>query len=71
MKRIKFIFAWYDLWIGLFFSTKKKLIYIFPIPCLGIIVSYCNHSGKPYYDDHKLKCAKCSGIIKDYQSKIL
>jgi len=66
MKRIKFIFAWYDIWIGIFIDSKKKLIYIFPVPCLGLVISYCSHSGEPYYDNHKLKCRQCAGIIKDY-----
>lgn len=37
---IKFIFAWYDLWIGLFIDRKKKLIYFFPVPMFGIVYKY-------------------------------
>ena len=37
-KRIKFklMFAWYDMWIGLFIDTKKKIVYFFPFPMFGI-----------------------------------
>lgn len=36
--RFEFIFAWYDLWIGVFYDQKKRWIYIFPAPCFGVIV---------------------------------
>lgn len=39
MKRIKLIFAWYDFWIGLFWDSKKKLLYIFPIPMIGLCIN--------------------------------
>jgi hypothetical protein len=38
--RIKPIFAWYDLWIGVFIDTKKKAVYIFPLPTLGVVISW-------------------------------
>lgn len=38
MKRIKFLFAWYDIWIGVFYDKKKKWLYILPIPMFGIII---------------------------------
>lgn len=36
--KIRLIFVWYDLWVGIFYDTKKKFIYIFPIPMLGILI---------------------------------
>ncbi len=39
MKRIKFLFAWYDLWIGFFWDSKKKWLYILPLPMIGIIIN--------------------------------
>ena len=38
--KIEPIFAWYDLWIGMFVDAKKHRVYIFPLPCLGIVVSW-------------------------------
>lgn len=32
------IFAWYDIWVGVFYDKKKNWIYILPLPCLGIII---------------------------------
>lgn len=39
-RRLRFIFAWYDLWIGFFWDRKKHWLYIFPIPCVGIIIKF-------------------------------
>ena len=36
--KVKFIFAWYDLWVGIFYDRKKNWIYILPLPMLGIII---------------------------------
>lgn len=36
---VKPIFAWYDLWIGVFIDRPKRRVYIFPVPCLGIVVT--------------------------------
>jgi hypothetical protein len=38
MKRIKLLFAWYDLWVGLFWDSKKRKLYIFPVPMLGVVI---------------------------------
>lgn len=32
------IFAWYDLWIGVFIDKPKRRIYVFPLPCLGVVI---------------------------------
>jgi hypothetical protein len=34
--RISFLFAWFDLWIGLYFDKKNHILYICPIPCCVI-----------------------------------
>lgn len=38
--KVKVIFAWYDIWIGIFIDKTKKKVYIFPIPMIGIVVNY-------------------------------
>lgn len=36
--KIQLLFAWYDLWIGLFYDKKKNWIYILPLPMIGIVL---------------------------------
>lgn len=36
----KLIYKWYDLWIGLFWDKKKKVLYIFPFPCIGFQLNF-------------------------------
>jgi len=38
--KAKIIFRWYDFWIGFFYDTKKKTLYIFPVPMLGIQIQF-------------------------------
>lgn len=43
-----FFFRWYDLWIGAFIDTKKRAIYICPVPMFGIKIWW-----KPYPKPYK------------------
>ena len=38
--RVRPIFAWYDLWIGLFVDRAKRRVYVFPLPCLGLVIEW-------------------------------
>lgn len=37
---LSFLFAWHDLWIGIFIDKNRQTIYILPIPTLGIRISW-------------------------------
>lgn len=37
---VKFMFAWYDFWVGVFVDRPKKCVYIFPVPMFGIKISW-------------------------------
>lgn len=37
---IRPIFAWYDLWVGVFIDRPMRRAYFFPIPCFGIVVQF-------------------------------
>lgn len=36
--KARFIFAWYDLWVGVFIDRPKRRVYVFPLPCIGIVI---------------------------------
>jgi hypothetical protein len=38
--KIKVFVAWYDAWIGVFVDSKKRRVYICPIPCFVVMVEY-------------------------------
>lgn len=35
---VKPIFAWYDLWVGIFWDSRKRKLYILPLPCVGVVI---------------------------------
>jgi len=37
---IHLVFAWYDFWVGAFWDAKKRRLYIFPVPMLGLYVQF-------------------------------
>lgn len=36
----RLIFAWYDLWIGMFWDSNKRRLYVMPIPCVGVVFEF-------------------------------
>lgn len=49
--KIKFIFKWFDFWIGIFIDKQKNTIYILPVPMIGISITkagnYCVYCKNP------------------------
>lgn len=43
--RFRPIFAWYDLWVGAYYDRKTKRLYVFPVPCLGLVIEPAPHRG--------------------------
>jgi hypothetical protein len=37
---IRPIFAWYDLWVGIYVDRPRRRIYILPLPCVGAVVEW-------------------------------
>lgn len=37
---VRFIFAWYDLWVGAFWDQKGRRLYLLPFPCCGIVIQF-------------------------------
>lgn len=40
--KVRPLFAWYDLWVGVFWDSGKRRLYVLPLPCLGIVVDFSN-----------------------------
>ena len=38
--RIRPMFAWYDFWVGVFYDKPRRRLYIFPIPCFGVRITF-------------------------------
>lgn len=38
--RIRPLFAWYDMWIGVFIDTAKRRAYVLPLPCIGFVIEF-------------------------------
>ena len=68
-KSWSFIFAWYDLWFGLFWDKKKKWLYIFPFPMFGFVLLFegrhCTNCKKPKTDEEMSTyecCKECDSV---------
>lgn len=45
---VKPIFAWYDLWVGIFWDSSKWKLYILPLPCVGLVIEFPIHGPKAH-----------------------
>ena len=37
---IRFIFAWYDLWVGAYWDRQGRRLYILPLPMVGVVLTF-------------------------------
>lgn len=38
--RASIVVAWYDMWIGLFVDMPKRRAFLFPVPCVGLLLEW-------------------------------
>jgi hypothetical protein len=39
-RRVALITAWYDLWVGAYVDREGRKLYVLPLPCLGVVISW-------------------------------
>lgn len=40
LPRVRLIFAWYDLWVGVYIDRAERRVYVLPVPMCGVMVSW-------------------------------
>lgn len=38
--RVRFLLAWYDIWVGAFWDRRNRKLYIQPLPCIGVVLNF-------------------------------
>lgn len=38
--RVKFFFAWYDMWVGFYWDADTRCLYVCPLPCCVIQIIF-------------------------------
>lgn len=59
--KVRLFFAWYDMWVGVFYDRNKRRIYVFPVPMLGIVVQL-----RPWQCRHRWEALNLGLDANDY-----
>lgn len=46
--RVRPVFAWYDLWVGVYWDCKGLRLYVLPLPCLGVVFDFNSLGLEPW-----------------------
>lgn len=38
--KVRTLIAWYDLWVGAYWDTDKRQLYLLPLPCIGVVIEF-------------------------------
>lgn len=38
--KARFLFAWYDAWVGAYWDRDRRRLYLLPIPCCGLVLEF-------------------------------
>lgn len=55
---LRFLFAWYDLWVGCYWDRRHRDLYVLPIPMCGFVLHF--HRWEPSeLIDGEMDCEAC------------
>lgn len=54
--KVRIFIAWFDLWVGAYWSARNKTLYICPLPCCVIALQF---KSRPMRMLDGWICAKC------------
>lgn len=73
--RVKPVFAWFDLWVGVFVDLKNQRVFVLPFPCIGVVItksvsdsvaagefidwSVTRRTADVWVDDQKVRATSC------------
>lgn len=64
--KIKFFFAWFDFWVGLYYDQKGRALYVCPLPCC--VFKFWRNTTTGAVDGHEpepmlavCNCVSCRG----------
>lgn len=66
--RISPLFELRDLWIGFFWDSKKRWLYVLPIPCCGFILKFETRESLKRSKAHKQLMLTLSELNKSYRA---
>ena len=38
--RVRPLFAWFDLWVGVYIDRPGRRVYVLPLPCVGVVIEW-------------------------------
>jgi len=44
---VRFLFKWFDFWVGWFWDSKSRRLYVLPLPMLGVVFQFEPKVEKP------------------------
>jgi len=68
--KCKLFFAWYDFWVGLFWSVKDNSLYICPLPCIVVKIHLLTTIEKRIIKERE-ETMMMEGPYKTYRSTIV
>jgi len=65
--KIRFFFAWFDLWVGAYYDRKLQVLYVCLLPCCVIRLEtskvFCSSCKRKNCDSEQDRCRGCGKIV--------